>query len=112
MSPLRIGMVIIIVNRWMKEHCLSLSLSTTVIVVQTIIPMRVAELEILTKSAVKYLVLAVDSKNTFGEMQNTAEKPARGVASFSWSRLLTYSVNSFVLNGVGVWYLTLFKNRY
>lgn len=130
-AQIKLNRVMLRVNGWMRDHGLSLALSKTEIVVltkkriETIVPLRVGDLEVETKPEVKYLGVTIDRKVSFGEqIRRTAEKASQRVVSLgrlmsnvggprsSKRRLLMSSVQSVLLYGSEVWAHALGKKCY
>lgn len=122
LAQLKINQVLRRVSRWMREHGLSLAAAKTDIVILTkrriekILPIMVGDERVLTKPAVKYLGVIIDSKLNFGEhIRRAAEKAASQTASLSRimanthgpttckRRLLMNTVQSILLYGAEVW---------
>lgn len=131
LAQFRLNQAMRTIVAWMDEHGLSLALSKTEIVVltkrriETILPLRVGETEVISKPAVKYLGVLVDCNlRFFDQIKATADKAARGVAALSWlmanvggpkaakRRLLMSSVQSVLLYGSEIWAHALAKEMY
>lgn len=130
-AQIKLNKVMRTVDHWMATHGLSLALSKTEVVIltkkriPTIIPVRVGEVTVESKSAAKYLGVIVDTKMTFLEhIRQTADKAAKGVAALSRlmanvggpksskRRLLMTAVQSTLLYGAEVWAEALDKRTY
>lgn len=127
----KLNRVMVRVNAWMSEHNLSLALDKTEIVIltkkriNTIIPMRIGEVVVQSKSHAKYLGVMIDNKLSFGEqVRCAAEKATKRVTALSRlmantngpspskRRLLMSSVMSVLLYGAEVWAQALSKECY
>lgn len=131
LAQLKLNQAMRSIHAWMEGHGLSLALNKTEIVVLTkrriniTLPMRVNDVDVVTKPVVKYLGIMVDSKlNFFEQIRETADRAARGVMALarlmanvggprsSRRRLLMSAVQSVLLYGAEIWAHALDKEMY
>lgn len=131
LAQIKLNQVMRKINKWMHEHGLSLALNKTEIVVltkkriDTSVTMVVGEEMVMTKRVARYLGIMIDSKLSFlHQINHTAEKAAKGVASLSRlmaniggpssskRRLLMTAVQSVLLYGAEIWADALSKEIY
>ncbi|BET02091.1 Reverse transcriptase (RNA-dependent DNA polymerase) [Nesidiocoris tenuis] len=131
LAQLKLNQVMRRIDREMEALGLTLATQKTEIVVltrqriQTLVPLKVNDVEILTKHAVRYLGVILDPKLTFwAHIERVADKGARMVADLSRlmantrgpksskRRLLMSTVNSVLLYGAEIWADSLRYEKY